>query len=269
MRNHFFLNDHLFEPCNTAEESLELLERMVSLAATVLRVNQPVYFNGDLFLRIIMYPDINVSSVLRNNRELKGRFSRIVQQLEAFVSKADVDARYCFYHKGDIYDVSGSTVAHAYEYMENDDKSSLLSFREDYPGLELSVTKDAIEPRVLSNHTVKNELVKYLQKLGLLKRYYSPKDTHVPNDYETILTDTQLFIPTEFGNRNNRLYRRIEEPNQLWCLDRGHRGSSAHLEVFRESDGLQIAVSKVDEINFFRNLTDKESTRILIKEKMP
>lgn len=268
MTCHFFLNDHLFKPCETSEDSLKLLARVLSLAEIVLRVKQPVYFSGNLFLSVIKRPDVKVSSVLRSDRELKSRLSRIVQQIEPLDDGMN-DSVYCFKHEENTIDVSRSIVAHAYEHVNNDDTSSLLNFKEDYPGPALSVTKDTVAPRIVMSHAIRDELVKFLQSRGLLKRYYSPTDTHVPSDYETILTDTCLFSPTEYGNRKNRLYRRIDEPNQLWSLDRGHTGRSAHLEVFRESDGVQIAVSRVDKICFFRELTAKEKNRRLVKEKMP
>ena len=159
-------------------------------------------------------------------------------------------------------------VAHAYEYCEDDFKSCILNFNSSYPGEEINVLKNEVAPKALLSHGDEGSLVKKLQALGLVKRYYTDSDTHRPNDYETILTDTNLFEPTEFGNRNNRLYRRLDVKNELWCLDRGHSGSSAHLEVFRESDGRQIHVSSVDRIYFFRGLPEEASKRILEKVKM-
>lgn len=264
----FFLNDHRFELCKNAEDCEEFLKRLVVLGERALSMGMPVFYDGNIFLKIIRTPDVNVSRVLQDNRELKSRLSRLAQQFDRIEREHEADAKYTFCHLKKLYDVTGTMVAHAYEYSEDDFISCMLNFNSSYPGEIISVLKNEVAPKDILSHGDEGSLVKKLQALGLLKRYYTDSDTHRPNDYETILTDTNLFEPTEFGNRNNRLYRRIDVKNELWCLDRGHSGSSAHLEVFRESDGHQIHVSRVDRICFFRGLTDDESKRILEKVKM-
>ena len=120
----------------------------------------------------------------------------------------------------------------------------------------------------MSYHCVES-LSEKLQKLGLLKVYYDKMSKTRPNDSQTILSDTSLFEPTKYGNRKARLYRRIDNKDELWCLDRFHRGNSIHLEVFSESSRKQIAVSRHDKIDFFRNLTSEEQKRTLVIEPMP
>lgn len=272
---HFFLNDHLFIPCGTSEEGRSLLERVVAMSNAVLDSNQPLYAEGEWFTRVVVQPDVNVSALLRGDRELKGRLSRIVQQIKPVVMRADAASVYEFDHEKANYSVSDTIVAHAYEHVDDDNTASLLNLKHDYPGPELNVRKDADTPRMITSHRCKDDVVIRLQKLGLVKKYYSSTDNHTPNDNETILTDTDLFEPTKFGNRKNRLYRRIKKdpddkgPEEWWCLDRLHKGGNAHLEVFRASDGQQIKVSRVDKIDFFRELTDSEKRRTWDKEKMP
>ena len=46
-----------------------------------------------------------------------------------------------------------------------------------------------------------------------------------------------------------------------------HYGRDAHLEVFNETTKKQIAVSHIEKIDFFRNLTNAEKGRVLLFDK--
>lgn len=65
------------------------------------------------------------------------------------------------------------------------------------------------------------------------------KGNRVPLAHETILSNNQLFQPTNKDYRRTRIYRNIEN-DWLYYIDRGHPGQSAHLEVFDKRGKIHI-----------------------------
>lgn len=264
-----YINDWLFFPLESSEECEILIKRLMLAGKRILDVSLPLYYNSNIFLCVLMAPDIRLSSFLKNNKELKQSFASFANRLQSYLPIEDAGAEYSIIHLEQHQCCNGTPLSDAYEYTSEDEEVLMINVRDDFPYNIVQIYKNRSDCKDVHSISEEDKLIFLLQKNGILKRYYSPSDTHRPNDYETILTDDSLFEPTEFGNRDNRLYRRKENPNELWCLDRGHTGSSAHLEVFSESEKKQINVSKVDSINFFRPLSPKEKNRKLNIEKMP
>lgn len=223
--------------------------------------------NRSIFLTIVIPPEIKFTDLLNRDRERKKSFSSIyktaIQELR-FVDPT-ANAKYRINDK----DVSNTTVADAYESQKLEFITILINLDSSFPSPIVNIQKEHEgNLDIMSYHCVES-LTEKLQNLGLLKVYYDKRSKTRPNDSQTILSDTSLFVPTKYGNRKARLYRRIGKEDELWCLDRFHRGNSIHLEVFSESSRKQIAVSCHDKIDFFRKLTSEEQKRTLVIEPMP
>lgn len=164
--------------------------------------------------------------------------------------------------------VNGLMLAEACEQAYTGTDVVLVSMDKGCPSPVLQVSRDGVAMDI-HNFFKSEKLTQYLQKRGFIPCYYDRERMRVrPNDSMTILCDTSLFVPTLLGNKGNRLYER-KGTDELWCLDRGHRGASVHLEVFNRNTGYQIHVSEVDKIHFFRELTAKEKKRKCDKDPMP
>ena len=264
-----YLNDHLFFPHSSGPDCEEMIDRLISLGDRIINLDLPLYYHDNIFQREVLRPSVNISSWLKANKEKKSKFVALYQKIQIYTNQGDPNSYYSYFIDREEQSADNTAFSDAYEYALTDIKSILLNFSTIIPQKEILILKDNLNPKSVYSFHNENDLVIFLQNQGLLKRYYQPTDTHRPIEAETILTDVALFEPTSFGNRKNRLYRRIGYPDELWCLDRLHRGSSAHLEVFSESQKKQINISCVDRIEFFRDLTDKEKKRHLIIEKMP
>ena len=264
-----YLNDHLFFPFTSGTDCDRLIDRLISLGDRVIGLDLPLFYHTNIFQKEILSPSVNVSSHIKNNKEKKAKFVALYQKIQTYTNQGDPNSSYSYFINKIQHNADLTAFSDAYEYALTGIESIILNFSEEIPQNELHVLKNNQDSKCVYSFHREDDLIVFLQKKKLLKRYYQPTDTHRPNDYETILTDTTLFEPTPFGNRKNRLYRRIEHPDELWCLDRLHKGESAHLEVFSESQEKQINISCVDKIEFFRKLTDKEKNRTLIIEKMP
>lgn len=62
------------------------------------------------------------------------------------------------------------------------------------------------------------------------------------------------------------MYKRVGT-SELWYVDNLHYGRDAHLEVFNETTKKQIAVSHIEMMDSFRNLTNAEKKRVLLFDK--
>lgn len=218
-----------------------------------------------IFLTIAIPPNTKFTELLKRDKDRKKSFSTIYKTAIRELRWVDSTAKYRIGDK----DVSNTTVADSYESQKLGFTTILINLNSSFPSPIVNIQKeDDGNQNIMSYHTAES-LTEKLQELKFLKVYYDKKSKVRPNDSQTILTDTSLFVPTKYGNRKARLYRRIGKEDELWCLDRFHRGSSIHLEVFSESSRTQIGVSCHDKIHFFRDLTNEEKNRTLSMEPMP
>lgn len=227
-----------------------------------------------LFDRAIYIKDIALSlkmtNWLKGNSETAAQFKRALEKWT--VIDLPRNSNKTSEYKSTTTVVTGTVMAEAYEDAIRNDNPLLLSSYKHNP----SYTNNTIDINVGDSHKQipifcqSNILTEWLQNKGILKRFYDKATmTTRPCDEQTILIDSSLFRPTSYGNKGNRLYERIDKPDEWWCLDRGHRGSSVHLEVFNKNTKKQIHVSDVDKINFFRELTKKEKKRTIKIDSMP
>ena len=221
--------------------------------------------NRQFFLTIAIPPDTKFTDLLNRDKERKKSFLDIYKRAIQELLFVDSTAKYRINDK----DVSNTTVADAYESQKLEFITILINLNPNFPSPIVNIQKEYDGNQDFMSYHVVESLIKQLQRLDLLKDYYDISSKVRPNDSQTILSDTSLFVPTKYGNRKARLYRRIGKEDELWCLDRFHRGRSIHLEVFSESSRKQIAVSCHDKIDFFRDLTREERKRTLVIEPMP
>ena len=227
-----------------------------------------------LFDKAIYIKDVALSlkmtNWLRGNSETAAQFKRAMEKWTAI--ELPKNSKTTSIYKSGANEVSGTVQAEAYEDAARKDNPLLLSAYIHNP----AYTDNTIDINVGDSHKQipifcqSNILTEWLQNKGILKRFYDKATMTTRRcDEQTILIDSSLFCPTPYGNKGNRLYERIDKPDEWWCLDRGHRGSSVHLEVFNKNTKKQIHVSDVDKINFFRELTKKEKKRTIKIDSMP
>ena len=268
---HIYLNELSLSVMNSSDDLKSSLLNSINCCNIIKGIdgnNYKLLFNPDMYNQNLNFGGINLSNWLLKNRDIS-------QKLKLLFSKSIKKEPFCldgaeYKYKTTI--VTKSCMAEAYESKQIRKDTYLINLSDSYesPFIEISKSKDGKEAKeeVLSfcNPEI---LTFFLQKAHLLPKFYKETEKYRPQDAETILVDRTLFTPTKYGNRGNRLYKRKEEPSELWCLDRGHRGSSVHLEVFSETTRKQIHVSRHDKIDFFRELTAKEKNRRLVMKEMP
>lgn len=224
-----------------------------------------IVINPDIFTKIGVLPNISFTNLLRTDRERKKAFTSIYKNaILQFLFPKGLSTYWV-----DKLDVTGTVIADSYESQKSSNITFLINFNSNFPTPIVEVVKDKDGTQSIFSYNSAQELTNKLQELKLLPIFYDRKSKIRPNESLTILADKSLFTPTKFGNRNNRLFRRNDKPDELWCLDRLHIGNSIHLEVFSESSKKQIAVSSHDKINFFRKLTESEKNRTLEMNPMP
>lgn len=264
-----YLND-LFWDASCSDDWTKSFDNAISCLKVLSNVNIPrvsvsTIIHPQIFLTIVVPPKTKFSELLNRDKDRKKSFSAIYKTAIRELRWVNPTSKYSI---GDI-DVSNTTVADSYESQKLGFKTILINLNSEFPSPIVTVQKENDGNQDIMSYHAVEILTEKLQELELLKVYYDKKTNVRPNDSMTILSDTSLFVPTKYGNRKARLYRRIGKEDELWCLDRFHRGNSIHLEVFSESSKMQIAVSSHDEICFFRNLTKEEKKRTLIMEPMP
>lgn len=260
-----YLNDYRFCYVDNSSVANNRLLAIINLAKICRERGIEIYLTKNPFQ--INWLHGNISSLIGNDRELKNGLASIWQKSTIVNSQRNENAVYTFEEISDgvsnTQDVSDSVMADAYESDSEEMKSILLNLEESLPNPIVRILKDSNAAKDIHSFSTNDRIVMFFQNIGLLKRYYDTKCSYIPNDSETILSDRNLFTPTDLYNKGARLYERNENKDELWCRDTKHFGSSVHLEVFSRSSNKQIHVSKHDEINFFRDLTKEESKRFL------
>lgn len=242
-------------------------DNVMSCMKAISNITHPTVtiIHARIFLNIVAHPNLKFTDFLNNDKDRKRAFQLIFRSAFKNFLFLDPQAKYFIGKK----DVGNSSAADSYESNKSGACTFLINFSDKFPSPLVDIEKEIDGLQTVMSYCDFDKLTAKLKELRLIPDFYDKNSSARPNETQTILNDTTLFIPTKFGNRNNRLYRRIGDEDQLWCLDRGHRGNSIHLEVFSESQKKQIAVSRHDAIDFFRNLNASEKNRKLNMIPMP
>lgn len=190
---------------------------------------------------------VNFSTFLSKNKEQKKQFQLMLQK----ATIKDIP-----FNNNDIYSygelfVDNSSMSVAYEEkVPGANKQLLLNFGVDlFPDGNLLIEKNLADGREVHATFETNQIGEWLRTENILG-VYTP-DTPVKTiDEQTILCDTALFSPTNHYVQGRRVYKRNGKP-EYWYADNGHRGGSAHLEVFQSSDMHFKGTCHIDDINTF------------------
>lgn len=260
-----YLNDFRFCHVSSSSEAKDRVRETINLAKVCGNCEIGVLMDKNPFL--ICWKSGNLSSLISTDKELKNSLVSILQKNIILDCQRDKETYYTIEESKDGFiqrhNVSDSIMAHAYESDSSDQKSILLNLDMLIPNPTVCILKNDSSPKNIYSFSTQDRIVAFLQEKKKLKRYYDTKCSYVPNDSETILSDQNLFTPTDSFNKGARLYERNDNRDELWCRDTKHFGTSVHLEVFSRSNSKQIHVSKHDEIKFFRELTKEESNRTI------
>ncbi len=144
---------------------------------------------------------------------------------------------------------SDTSVAESYEYTKkySNDISILLNFPSSFESPKIRVI-NANKSLEIHSFSKEENITCFLHNQSLIIDKYNIKCIHPPRDSQTILMNVSLFKISPYRNHNRRVYERIGK-DEYWCVDNFHTNGSAHLEIFRKSDGSFIGTCKIDDIN--------------------
>lgn len=267
MKINVYLNDTALTFTNTDEWTTRFDHVITCLKVLSDIPQESISFiiHTKIYLNVVVLPNEKLTDFLEKDKERKKSFISVLKRGVNEYLYHDQDGKYFVQDT----DVSETSIADAYESQKLNNETLIFNISLNFPSPVVEINKKNDGTQNVSSYNSFDNFTQKLKELKLIKEYYNKDSNLRPNDSLTILSDTSLFVPTKFGNRGNRLYSRIGKEDELWCLDRKHRGKSSHLEVFSKSQMKQIAISHVDEIKFFRDLTKSEKNRRLELKPMP
>lgn len=190
------------------------------------------YYSSEIYTRPFLYDKTYFATVLKRDKDLNIKFRHIIEDFSR-LSQGDCERKF-----------------------SGDKDSILLNFQfGPYP--------DDANKRIFSSSAL---LLSYLKSKGLISPTYDYTSSIPPRDDETILVDRTIFTVTQHSFQRRKMYKRVGT-SELWYVDNLHYGRDAHLEVFNETTKKQKAVSHIEKIDFFRNLTNAEKERVLLFDK--
>lgn len=210
------------------------------------------YRPNELYNSCLTKDGKTLSLYFDQNKDLKTKFR---QKTKSFQKISNSSNEIYLYGKNKY---KNSSVGDSYEF----DDSLLLNWKlSDFGEPSIDVTKDKVSKTIASFFS-QSELRKYFEGKDLLNPIYNLNSSIPPRDDETILADSSVFTPTKHKVQGRTVYVRTGH-NEYWYVDNKHAGGSAHLEVFSITSTYQIHVSKIDAINFFRELSKNEKKRTI------
>lgn len=187
------------------------------------------YYCSDIYNRPFLFDHSPLSSVLKRNPDYQKKFKKYLNSFTVLRSEDE---------KKEMLNSGNNIVNLHFQYGPIQENIKTCDF--------------------LSSDT----LLLYLKERGHIKPVYNPLSSVPPRDDETILADISLFSETRHSYQRRKMYRR-NGTSELWYVDNCHFGEDAHIEVFNENTKKQIHVSRIDRIDFFRDLTEAEKSRTL------
>lgn len=213
------------------------------------------YIPEALYRRPVYGDKTELQSFLKQHKEWKKLFQL---RLKDFLHADMTDVSACKYRE-DIYDLTCLNVACKSALVED---TTLVNFPLSIfpnPSVDIKYGEETVAINSFDNS---EELRDYLVNKGLLGKVYDKNSSCPPHDDETILVDSNVFAVTGHSYQGRKMYRRTGT-EELWYVDNLHYGQDAHIEVFNENTKKQIAVSRIDKIDFYRDLTESEKGRVL------
>lgn len=223
-------------------DEMDALREFIELAGCA-ATDSSVYVDCQNIFKVLLSEEHIIPTLLKRNRDLSKRFYTIVGN--AHHTTCDTEASYEVQEESYV----GRIVGNAYE---TDNKPLLINLPNSSFGnnSEVQVTKNGQNAKSISQINSIEGWINYL-KSHLSIAPYTADAKHPPLDEQTILVDTNLFEPTGRREQGRVRYRR-KENGEIWYVDNGHYGLSAHLEVF-DATGVHIGKCKIDDITTFVN----------------
>lgn len=157
------------------------------------------------------------------------------------------------------HSVNSTSVAEARELVDLGEEAMIISFPgSNYTGTILSVEKDGIRkdiPHAMST----TGLFDILAGKGIVLKYDRTKYLR-PDDKQTILSDATQFEETAYRVQGRTVYERIGK-DEYWYVDNLHKDGSAHLEVYRVSDGLFLGTCDIEDVTKFKMASQRERAK--------
>lgn len=256
-----FLNERSlhsqFRDLGGVSESLVGVNRVLARIVE-LKVKKRVFYDPRLYTSLATATR-NFSSCLQHisDKDVIRQFMRLRDRLELTNWRAEQLHAVCSY-VWDGQDFADSSVAELAERSLQRRVGFLLNFSpSDFPsGHCIDILKDLSDPVTLHSVNSEGDLdqwCKSFPKLGL--RQFDPTCGRPPLDEETCLLNTGRFQRMQ-GLRNKERQVYLERRTNLYfCVDSGHRGEDAHLEVF-DARGNHIAVASLDGDNINKAKAD-------------
>lgn len=155
--------------------------------------------------------------------------------------------------------VNGTSVAEARESVETGVETMVVSVPGTaYTGKTLDIEKDGSAKDVAHALTTK-DVLDYLKSNGIVLRYDRSKFLRV-DDMQTVLADARQFVATQHKVQGRTVYER-KGKDEYWYVDNFHKDGSAHIEVFRMSDGVFLGTCDIEDVSKFKAASKREMAK--------
>ena len=221
--------------------------------------NLSVYYTSALYSAFVTADHHTFSAMIAKESDMKSLLRIYLRKIINWDSSPLTESDHSYLYQGDDYFFT--SISEAYENPSSE--TGIVNFpNSPFEEHTIQVLKDK-KSRDIHSFSLSDHLGQFLIAQGVAQHKYDERCTRSPRDYETILADTSLFEPTNEPLQNGRkVYKRIAY-DELWYVDNAHYGTNAHIEVFNSKTRKMKAVSRVNEINIFRQLKADEERRTI------
>lgn len=126
---------------------------------------------------------------------------------------------------------------------------------------EINITKDEGISIFVNCFSDETSTYNFLVEKGILvpTAQYDETSSFPPTDRQSILSNKDVFTPTNYPNNQGRKVYQRKGTNELWVLDNLHFGQNAHCEIFDLQSRHHIGTSLYNEIKI--NFNEKDNTK--------
>ena len=218
-----------------------VLKVFVNLACKTTDSSQIYVDKGNIFMARLS-PQHMIANVLDNDRDVYTQLQRVIEKSKD--PKMDEIASYEVNAVPYVQRIIGGA-------FETNNQSLLINFpNSTFGSRAVSITKNGANAKLIEQIESEEEWNNYLKTHTQVKPY-TENDIQPPMDEQTILVNTDIFEPTKRREQGRIRYRK-KDNGEIWYVDNGHYGKSAHLEVF-DAEGIHIGICKIDDMNSFVN----------------
>lgn len=242
--------------CDEVSDTIHNLLAVVNTLASNRSVNVSVLTSSAIFYKkICSRTGITLAQFSKLDHDLFFAFKSMMDKGKYWDKGVPAQTPVSFYlYKKQI--VNGTSVAEAWESVEAGVETMVVSAPGTvYTSTILDIEKDG-STRYVPHAITTTDVFNYLLSKGVSLRYDRSKFLRV-DDMQTVLADISQFTPTQYKVQGRTVYERIGK-NEYWYVDNSHKDGSAHIEVFRMSDGSFIGTCDIEDVTQFKEATKKE-----------